>query len=251
MDALKRLGFSDYEVAVYVALVENGRSTARDISKHSSVPPTAVYPNLRSLIRKGFVQHYEGVVSLFEAIPARLSLTHFVDKKLRSLTELKHQAVIDLEALARKKKSVSCEDPISFFYGVEASDLYILDVCSSAQKMIYILGWKLRKVSTVYKLFKPLKLAAERGVDVRILFARKEGNAEMAAKLCLKTQIKTRYFPFNNFSIILRDGLECKIALKKKELSDQINLMIQDKDLGGALTYYFLTLWKKAKPMSV
>jgi HTH-type transcriptional regulator, sugar sensing transcriptional regulator len=52
--AMESLGLTGYEIKVYLALVETGKSTASDISKKSGVPYSKIYEVLNGLEDKGW-----------------------------------------------------------------------------------------------------------------------------------------------------------------------------------------------------
>jgi len=55
IDALMRLGLTDYEARIYIALVRSGPSRASELSFLSNVPRTKIYGALKELVRKGLV----------------------------------------------------------------------------------------------------------------------------------------------------------------------------------------------------
>ena len=81
MDALRELGLTKYECAVYTALLESGELSAKKVAEHSKVPPTAVYPNLLSLVEKRLVQRMKGKVSTFACIPSDQAIIAFLEEK--------------------------------------------------------------------------------------------------------------------------------------------------------------------------
>jgi len=81
MEPLRNLGLTKYESAVYSDLIKNGKSEAKDISRRSKIPPTAVYPFLKSLIEKELIQQVKGEISLFEAPPPESALKVFIKGK--------------------------------------------------------------------------------------------------------------------------------------------------------------------------
>ncbi len=54
--ALKEIGLTDYEVATYIALLEDGPCTASQASKGAQVPYSKIYDVLASLETKGWVE---------------------------------------------------------------------------------------------------------------------------------------------------------------------------------------------------
>jgi sugar-specific transcriptional regulator TrmB len=57
---LQELGLTDYESRVYLALLEKGVLTARQLSKQSRVPYSKVYETLTSLEGKGWIETEHG-----------------------------------------------------------------------------------------------------------------------------------------------------------------------------------------------
>ncbi len=51
---MESLGLTGYEIKVYIALAETGKSTASDISKKSGVPYSKIYEVLSGLEEKGW-----------------------------------------------------------------------------------------------------------------------------------------------------------------------------------------------------
>ena len=64
---LKPLGLSDYEIRVFLALIENGPTNYRVLVKQSNVPTGKIYQVLSSLESKGFIEIDEGKPKLFRA----------------------------------------------------------------------------------------------------------------------------------------------------------------------------------------
>lgn len=56
MPKLFDFGLSDHESRIYTTLVSHGPCTMAELALKASVPRTKVYPNIRRLVRKGFVE---------------------------------------------------------------------------------------------------------------------------------------------------------------------------------------------------
>ncbi|NHV45801.1 MAG: TrmB family transcriptional regulator [Candidatus Verstraetearchaeota archaeon] len=66
-ERLKEIGLSDYEALVYLKLVIDGPSTAKEISESTEVPYTKVYEVLEGLERKGWIEISQGRPMRFKA----------------------------------------------------------------------------------------------------------------------------------------------------------------------------------------
>ncbi len=100
--ALKELGLSEPESAVYLALLRLGGSIASEIAKEVGLKRTTIYAILKSLAAKGFVAMYfrKNKQLYYAERPSRVS--NYFEKKLRSFNEL----IPSLESLHKKELQV-------------------------------------------------------------------------------------------------------------------------------------------------
>jgi sugar-specific transcriptional regulator TrmB len=68
VDKLQRVGLTQYEAKVYLALLNTHLSTATKVAEKSGVPRTKIYSVLETLKHKGWVRVYSGVPLLFKAV---------------------------------------------------------------------------------------------------------------------------------------------------------------------------------------
>src|SRR5437667_10185620 len=61
--ALKEFGLTEYEVKVYVSLVESGTQAASELSRTASIPYSKIYEILENLERKEWVESAHGMPS--------------------------------------------------------------------------------------------------------------------------------------------------------------------------------------------
>lgn len=57
---LREIGLTEYELRVYLSLIERGVMTASELSEHSNVPYSKIYEVLNSLERKGWIEVEHG-----------------------------------------------------------------------------------------------------------------------------------------------------------------------------------------------
>jgi sugar-specific transcriptional regulator TrmB len=86
MEMIKKLGevfgLSTYEAGIYTALVSNGPSHVANIGKYTHTPRTAVYPPLKSLLKKGLIsESVFGKRKYYSAIPAENLRSMFEEKR--------------------------------------------------------------------------------------------------------------------------------------------------------------------------
>jgi len=104
VEKLKRIGLTEYEAKVYLALLKDHLNTATKLSEKSGVPRTKIYSVLESLEHKGWIRIYSGIPLMFKAIDPREVFEEIqknYDEFLGSI-----QATLDKEVMEMKEKFV-------------------------------------------------------------------------------------------------------------------------------------------------
>jgi HTH-type transcriptional regulator, sugar sensing transcriptional regulator len=242
--SLKKLGLSEYESRIYTAMLRIGRCDARKVAHESKVPPTAVYPNLRSLKDKGFVQIYDGENYLYEAIEPEIALRGLEEQKIAEMKNIKEEVLIELKKNAHPNEQF---DPIKLSYGKDTSQSIFEEISSKAKKRVYVAGWKFSNTKDVQGMIKQVKFLLSKSVDVKIIFKEQNEVVRYLSKELIKLGAKIKFLDIGNFSIIIFDEDLCKISLKSEDRKQRVNILIDDKDLSRSMLEYFNNLWKKAK----
>ena len=240
--SLQSLGVTQYGEKIYKALLARGKCTAKELSKHSGVPPTAVYPAVAQLEEQGLVQRIDGVVQHFEAVDPRTALHQLTTTKITQLESTKKQLEKELRAVKRKEEIV--QTPIRLSQGKEQSIIFNRDLLSKTKQSFFVLGWNFDNKKSVFDVIKRVRLLKERGVDVRFLFTHKTAVGDYFRELLDKEGIKYRFVQTGYISIVISDASRSKITLKRKELPEQVNLAIEEVDLAQAMHQYFLKMWR-------
>ncbi len=96
--ALRELGLSDQEAAVYISLLRSGGTIASTVAKDIGIKRTTVYAILKAMAQKGFVtQYYRKNKQLFYAErPERVA--HYFEKKVSSFIDI----IPALESIEKK-----------------------------------------------------------------------------------------------------------------------------------------------------
>jgi sugar-specific transcriptional regulator TrmB len=247
MSNLRQLGLSEYEEKIYISLLKIGASDARRISSESKVPPTAVYPNLKSLTEKGLVQSILGEVTMFEALDPIISLKSFVEKKKNTLESHLDEAQEEIEQIKSNAYYDAKKESIKVSKGLEISAEWFIQQSKKSKKEILVMGWKFTSKRNKIELLRTLKKIAEERKELKLITNDLDFKTNHTVNEIKKMGHEVRHYPSNNFSIVIIDGKETKITLKNKEKGDRTNIIIEDTDLSTSLRDYFLTVWKKAK----
>jgi len=241
---LQSLGLNTYESAAYTTLVEEGLSTAFDISKKSAVPHGKIYPVLAALEQKGFVKKFVGAPTRFIAIEPKIIIEKVLRRKEVELQELKQRSekiISELSALPIKKPA----EPLEKIKVIEGYKNYLNLSVSLHEKAK-------REWCTVSRIpiYKPhldaYKKCVKRGVAVKVLTTITDANRnnlaewkKTGAEIREITQLPGRFSVMDDTDVIIRISGEGKY----------LALWVQSPSLAKSSKNYFNFLWEQAKPL--
>ncbi|MBF8280469.1 MAG: winged helix-turn-helix transcriptional regulator [Candidatus Magasanikbacteria bacterium] len=138
---LKKLGFSDKEMAVYLTLLVLGPSSVRAIAVKANVNRGTTYDILRDLIKQGIVSYYQKEAKQYFVAedPGKLTaVTEDRIQKLRELAEPLKDLIPELKAL---QKTGGEKPTARFFEGTAGVKIMLVDlletVAASQDKTYY------------------------------------------------------------------------------------------------------------------
>ncbi len=141
-EALKRIGLTDGEIKVYLALLELGNSTSWDITQKSKVSGSKVYEVLDRLTGKGMVSVItKNNIKYFEATSPERILDYLEDKNREIESEKAEIRKIIPDLLL--KKSVSKKGVVRVFTGFEGAKAVFEETLNDCKKGDEMLGWGL------------------------------------------------------------------------------------------------------------
>jgi len=109
ISALKKLGLTEYEARVYIAVVELGEVEASEIARRSGVPRTRIYDVLAKLENSGLIQKIMGSrPAVYAAIPPKKALEPLKNKLFEEVS----QALDKLKLMHASSKTISKYDVI-------------------------------------------------------------------------------------------------------------------------------------------
>lgn len=139
---LKNFGLSEKEIAVYVALIELGPSSVRDISAKSKVNRGTTYDILKSLISIGVVSYYNKESKQYFMAEEPEKLLTALDQKKEDLDEVRVSIQENLPLLKTLFEKQGGKPVVKFYEGSKGvRQIFedVLDVVSSAADKSYYL----------------------------------------------------------------------------------------------------------------
>lgn len=106
-DTLKKIGFTDKEIKVYLSLLKNGRTTPSNLAKLCHISRPTVYNVAKGLLMKGVIAEDLGGKTLYLTPLPTKSLQQIVDRprrELRDKEELVKKAITELGFITAEKE---------------------------------------------------------------------------------------------------------------------------------------------------
>ncbi|MEK6969054.1 MAG: helix-turn-helix domain-containing protein [Nanoarchaeota archaeon] len=235
-------GLNKYESDAYTALVQEGLSTALEVSRNSGVPHGKIYPTLDSLECKGFVKKYLGTPKRFMAIPPKVALEEATRKKEIELEEFKAKSasiLTKLGTLTGKKAS----EPLDNIKIIEGYKNY-LNLSVELHKKTKKEWRSISELSTYKPHIDVYKESVQRGIKVYILTSKEEATKEKIM-IWKKSGAKLRYIDLLPTKFSIKD--ESDVTLRFGGQGKYVSLWVQNQSLAKSMKNYFNSLWKSAK----
>jgi Cd2+/Zn2+-exporting ATPase len=155
---LMRIGFTEYEAKVYLALLSENPTTGYQISKKSGVPRSMVYETLSRLHARGAVMEtVEGRSTLYRPLPPDVLVDQFAADHLRLIGSLR-EGMIRLYTASKEERSWSIS-------GRPTILSYAKQMLGEAQSEVYLV----LNDADLDALHEGIVTACQRGVDISTL----------------------------------------------------------------------------------
>lgn len=223
--SLSELGLNKYEERVYLTLVAEGISTAKNVSDITGIPYGKVYEVMNSLANKGFLITLPTKPMKCQAVSPKKTIINTKKKLEEKFDRIEKDILKKLEPMfAQSKKFIT---PKAAFWVINGRSNVVdktEELISKASKHINILTSE-NGLKRLVMHKEPLKEAKKRGVNINIAATLTQTNKEDLEKLkfCNISNVEK---PENHLLSI--DGKECLII---EPIVDDENI-IYGRDLG-------------------
>jgi sugar-specific transcriptional regulator TrmB len=250
IEILLKLGLSDKEAHVYLAVLELGEDTVQNIAAKSGVKRVTVYVILERLMKLGLVSTVErGKKTVFIAEdPAELAnLLEAQKREIDSKRQYLDEAMTQLKAI----HNVSADKPIVRYFegpdGLEALDRYGHDQFPQDSEMLGIIP-----IDLVEEQFPQRRKAAvsdrvARRIKSRMIYTHKAGELDQYIN---KKELRDGVFiSRDKFPIDATIQIYPTWGIKFYNFNPDrhFGVLLQSPDLARNLQHMFELAWKKAK----
>ncbi|MFZ5955417.1 MAG: TrmB family transcriptional regulator [Nanoarchaeota archaeon] len=245
-DILRKIGLTDYESKVYLALLDLGKATSGDILNKAELRTGKIYEILNSLKNKGLVSEIveSGVKKFFPADPKRIH--DYLNEKKAEIERQEKDFDKILPDLLNKINSKKQEIHLDVFYGIKGLKTAYLKELEYHKKgqILYVIGVMEQEYYHkgiydffVYNLYPKRDKA---GIKTKKIYSKttKKQNRNF------EKNSEIRYINYSSpVSILVIDKLTI-IGIHSKEIL--ISITIESKEVADSFIQQFNLMWKIA-----
>jgi len=263
-------GLKPYEAKVYLDLLRNGVSTAREIIRRTKIPYGRVYEVLNSLSKMEYIIENQGRPKTYTATPPPTFVRKLLERERNRIKKLSEQATLIEQELLRFAYGYNAEYVFSVITGsqdiVEFSTRQILQtrsklvVCLDFDRLLQI--EREMKSSTSWMSFlRTFELALRRGVDVYLLIGTYNKKTFSVLEKLLYSILSPSILEFKEKNLNIRvgkklitpfniyDGERVLVKLRdpSKENTYTCGILITDSKLADLLMEKFEIAWNECE----
>src|SRR5581483_9338446 len=131
---LKNFGLSEKEIAVYMALIELGPSSVRDIAAKSKVNRGTAYDILKSLMALGIVSYYNKESKQYFVAEPPEKLLSAIDQKKEDLDDVRKNISESLPLIQTLFEKQGGKPAVKLYEGAKGIKQILEDVLAEASK---------------------------------------------------------------------------------------------------------------------
>jgi sugar-specific transcriptional regulator TrmB len=253
-DKLKKLGFKDNEIKIYLFLAKNPSSLASEIAKKTNLYRPHAYDILERLIEKGLVLYViKSGKKYFSATSPEKIITE-IDLKEENLEKQKKIAedlIPQLKALFSEKQEICNVEVFEGKEGLKSYYEFVLKLARQGKvKEIYSLGGKGDVFRTLEFYFPHiLKRAIKEKLFEKLKYYMLWDNSKKNSREHIKFK-KHLFFRFLSKERSVSSGFITFLdyLIIAKITQPAMLIRIKNKELADSFKQIFLEMWKNTKP---
>ena len=245
---LRRIGLTESEIKVYLALMKLGISTKGNLIKESKIAPSKIYEITDKLIDKGLCSIIvKNGVRYFSGAPP-IRIRDYLRKKQEEI--LKEEK--ELEKIMPKLQSFYEKIPegvnVEVFIGWKGMETVYINLLEKAKKNeeVYIIGAGTGKEEEKLELFytKYGREAFKKGIKMKVIFNDSARSyIKKIEKNLNKSYNKKFLFDHTPTEVLIFMNMTAIIIRRDEPLA----ILIKDKETADSFRKYFNELWNVAE----
>ncbi|MHA1581661.1 MAG: TrmB family transcriptional regulator [Candidatus Baldrarchaeia archaeon] len=241
--ALRGLGLTEYEVRVYITLLENGSMTAAEISSASGIPYSRIYEVLTRLEKKGWIEALSSRPKLYKPLPPSEAVKIVKIELERQLENYENVVIEKLQPLYEKQALVERPD-VYIIRGIENVLARVIEMFEDAKKkvMISMSNINIEYIKVIEDALRNIK---NRNIKIEILTST-DSSPEALSRLSKYGEIRIRDRLYGGGVIV--DDHEVMLLLMGK--SSVLAIWSTHIELATLARDYFYYLWNMPDTIS-
>jgi len=130
---LKKLGFSDKEIKVYLALLKNGPSSVRMLAQASGINRGTTYDILKSLKEEGLASFYHKDTKQFFVAEDPGALNKTLEQRIENLKEVKEDLIHVVPELKSLFNEAGDKPVVKYYEGFNGVKVVLSDVLEATE----------------------------------------------------------------------------------------------------------------------
>jgi HTH-type transcriptional regulator, sugar sensing transcriptional regulator len=246
IETLRKIGLTEGEIKIYIALVETGSSSIGQIITKSGISGSKTYEVLDRLAKKGLVSSVtKNNIKYFEAASPKKIIDYIEEKRAGLEDEKKEIARIIPDLILKQKSARKSEAKI--FTGWEGMKTANEDIINTLKKGEEWLSMGLTEQHESWEIYfnKKQQERAKKGIVLRQLLNEKYKSLYMQRK-----NIPNTHFRFLSKDFEMPTSIEIysnKIALFILVKENPMVIIIESKEIADSFRKYFEHFWKISK----
>lgn len=246
-DSLRRLGLTDGEIKVYLALLETGRAPITLISVKTKLNRTGLYDLIEGLVKKGLVSFvFEEKKKYYQAAKPQRILEYLEEKK-QELTSEETILKVLVKELSKIRSRREEQLNVEIYRGKKGIKTILEDVFEECKKGDEVLAFGLggsnfEKLLGSYYHHYIFKHVNDFGIKFKAIFNDSE-KEEPYLKELGKIPLTRAKFIFKKYEMPTHTriyGNKVAIIILEKEPTA---ILIEDKNVAQGYRYFFEFLW--------
>jgi sugar-specific transcriptional regulator TrmB len=243
---MRKLGFTDSEAKVYLALIEIGPITKGPLVKKAGISSSKIYEVIDKLIEKGLASVFlkNGVKHFSAAPPSKIG--EYLEEKKENIEKEEKIFQNLLPQLKARWGHIEAESDAEVFRGWRGLKTVYNDILDSLEKgeTDYVLGaskgYEPEKVRNFFNWFNLQR--HKRGVKIRIIFSESaRGNIPTIGH---PKYDEVKYMDNSTPSEINIYGNKTAVVVLSKE---PLAILIRGKEVADSFREYFNVMWAVSK----
>ncbi|MBT7237880.1 hypothetical protein HN865_03410 [Candidatus Woesearchaeota archaeon] len=242
--SLEKLGLTEGEIQVYLALIELGETTTGGITKKANIASSKVYEVLERLMKKGLASYIiKNNIKHYDATPPE-RLIDFLEEKKDSIEEAQTSIRKAIPEIKNKRKTSKDENKTIVYKGLQGPKIVLKEAIEAGRKGEELYGFGTDE--DPYKDYLPIAIKQHfldqkrYKVKWNLLFTK--GKWQSQSPLA-----NIRYLP-KGFNLPIRTMIYGnKVAIVDFNSKPFTTIIIENKDIAKSYKSHFKFLWKQAK----